>query len=87
MTNIKTINGNKIDWWSASIGTSMLINTVGSLFGTTINAIDSLWNSVDNHQQQLNQGYGYNQSRFKTDEMFMRISKYPSKSIINFMGI
>lgn len=72
-------------WWSIAIGTSMLASSIAgiisSIANVTINAI-GMSNAINSSSESVNSNFKPNY--LSNENIFLRLSKYPSKSYIGY---
>ncbi|MGL5246177.1 MAG: hypothetical protein ACRC8C_01260 [Mycoplasmoidaceae bacterium] len=72
-------------WWNIALGTSMLASSisgiVSSIANVAINAV-GMSNSINNPDQSGNNSF--KPSYLSNENIFLRLSKYPSKSYIGY---
>ncbi|MGL5640171.1 MAG: hypothetical protein ACRDCD_00740 [Mycoplasmoidaceae bacterium] len=72
-------------WWNVALGASMLASSisgiVSSIANVTMNAI-GMSNSINNSDQSGSNSFKPNY--LSNENIFLRLSKYPSKSYIGY---
>lgn len=84
--------GGSNDWWNNTVGSSMLMSSIGSLVGVGSNIISSFYNIAKGGSTKSSSSYGQSGNSFfnsmiRSDQMYTRISKYPSKTTISYGGL
>ncbi len=66
-------------WWNVALGGSMLLSSLSSLTSTIAKIVTS-----SNNPQANNSEYSYGSNFINHENIFLRLSKYPSKSTIGY---
>lgn len=77
------------DWWNMAVGSSMLMSSIGSIATVGTGIVNTIYGlAIGGPPTSSSGGSDYNNTRFmRADQMYTRISKYPSKSTVSYAAI
>ena len=79
------------DWWNTAVGSSMLMSSIGSIATVGMGIVNSIYNlSIGGVQPSSFSGsntYNGYSGFMRADQMYTRVSKYPSRATVSYAAI